>query len=245
MRRPYLSVVIPVFNEEAIIKDNVEKVVKFLLGKKYSWELIVVDDGSVDNSRIEISAFAKALAGKQNFRYIKHKKNLGKGAAVKTGMCTARGTYIIFMDADLSVPLGYIDDILIALKKSDVAIGSRRVEGAVIKKHQPIVRESMGRVFTKLTQVIMGVGVSDFTCGFKGFRREAAVNVFSKSRVARWAYDAEILFLAKRLGYKIVQVPVVWENRDDTRVRAGSAALEAFVDLIRIRYFDITGKYES
>ncbi len=238
MKTPHLSVVIPAFNEEVIIKKNLKEVLLYLSKKKYSSEVLVVDDGSGDKT--------ESIVGKiMSVKLVRHGHNLGKGAAVRTGMLSAAGKFVVFMDADLSVPLNYLDDIVEALDKFDVAIASRRVRGAVIKKHQPFIRETMGRVFTKITQVVMASDVADFTCGLKGFRREAARKVFGKSIINRWAYDSEIIFLAQKFGFSIKQVPIVWINRQDSRVRVGRAAAESLLDLVKIRVFDILGKYEN
>ncbi|OGM31964.1 hypothetical protein A2803_02650 [Candidatus Woesebacteria bacterium RIFCSPHIGHO2_01_FULL_44_21] len=238
MTTPHLSLVIPAYNEEGIIKSNLEKVLKFLSKKSYLWEIVVVDDGSRDNTPDIVNSLKKV-------RLVKLPENMGKGAAVKAGMLKARGKLIIFMDADLSVPLNYIDVVVRALHSSDVAIGSRRVKGSVIKKHQPFLRENMGRVFTKLTQIIIGSKIADFTCGFKGFTKEAASKVFAHGVIDRWAYDAEIIFLAEKFGLKITEVPVEWINREETRVKVGRATIESLIDLVKIRFFGLAGKYED
>lgn len=238
MKSPFLSLVIPAYNEEEIIEDNLNIIIGFLNKKKYSWEILVSDDGSHDKT----SEIARSFA-KKNVRLVSLLQNEGKGAALKAGVLAAKGEYVAFTDADLSVSIEYLDDIASALQKTDVAIASRRSKGAVIKRHQPLLREIMGRVFTLMTQVVVGSKIPDFTCGFKGFRREAALRVFSNSRVKRWSYDAEIIFLAKKYGYTISQVPIVWENREDTRVRLGSAVITSFLDLLKIRAYDLFGYY--
>ncbi len=236
----YLSLVIPVFNEEEIIKKNLDVVTRFLkkLGKSY--EIIVVDDGSSDST-------VKIVEGieDKNVKLIMLRQNRGKGAALRAGVAKASGKYILFSDADLSVPIEFLDEIIKKLQMHEVAVASRRVQGAVIKTHQPPLRELMGRVFTKLTQLLIQSGIADFTCGFKGFTYESGKKLFSQSRIDRWAYDAEIIFLAHKYGYKIAQVPVVWENRVDTRVKMGRAAVESFFDVLRVRVWELMGKYES
>lgn len=237
---PYLSLVIPAYNEEAILEKNLSTVISFLKKKNYTWEVVVADDGSSDTTR----EIVKKLSSK-GVRLTALKENQGKGAALKRGVLSAKGEYIVFTDADLSVSISYLDILLTALRNSDVAIASRRIKGAVIKRHQPFAREVMGRVFTLLTQIVVGSRIPDFTCGFKGFRRNAGLKVFSRSIVKRWSYDAEIIFLSKKFGYSISQIPIVWENREDTRVRLGSAVITSFVDLIKIRIFDLLGYYDE
>ena len=235
-----LTLIIPAYNEEKIISETLKSVLNFLSPKTYTWEVIVVDDGSKDKTSAIIKSFKKP-----GIRLISYAKNRGKGAAIRMGVKKARGEFIIFSDADLSVPIENIDKFLLELRKNDVVIGSRRIKGSKILVHQPWLRESMGRVFTFLTRLILNSKISDFTCGFKGFRREAALDIFGKAKLDRWAYDAEILFLAQKRGDKIAETPIFWKNREDTRVALGNAALVSFIDLLRIRLNDILGKYDK
>ena len=236
----HLSVVIPAYDEGKVLKENLEEIIKFLKSKKYTWEIVVVDDGSRDNTyKIAKSLFKK---GVKAYRLL---QNQGKGGALKEGFNKAKGDNIIFMDADLSVPLKNIDVFITELKKADVVIGSRRVSGSNIVVHQPFLRESMGRVFTLLTKIVTSTDLADYTCGFKGFEKKAGKKIFSHSLVKRWSYDAEIMFLAHKFGYNIRQVPVNWFNRKDTRVRLGDAVFTSFIDLIKIRVYDLLGKYSK
>lgn len=240
-KNPNLSVVIPAYNEEKIIQGSLTKVISYLKRKKFDWELIISDDGSRDKTYKIVGKLTSSKV-----RLVRLVKNRGKGAALREGILKAMGDYIIFMDADLSVPLENIEIFFNTLKKgTDVAIASRRVKGAKILVHQPWHRESMGRVFTFLTQLVTGTDIADFTCGFKGFRKESAQKIFRASLINRWAYDAEIIFLAKKFGLKITEIPIVWKNREDTRVRLKSVVLETFRDLFKIRLNDLSGKYEN
>lgn len=233
-----LSLIIPAYNEENIIKNTLEHVINFLSEKKYEWEVIVVDDGSHDLTSKIADKF-----NKKKVEVIRYDINRGKGRALKEGIQKAKGDFIIFSDADLSVDISKVDEMLYALKNSDVVIGSRRIQGAKIVVHQPMLRELMGRGYTLLTKLVTGVFLADFTCGFKGFRKKAAKDIFSKTLINRWAYDSEILFLAKKFKYKLTEIPVEWRNREDTRVVLRNVVLESLKDLIAIRVNDILGKY--
>ena len=243
MKELTLSIVVPAYNEEKIIKENLRKIISYLRIKKYDWEIVVADDGSTDKTA---SLVKKEIDKDKRVRLVRLNKNKGKGGALKEGILAARGKYIIFMDADLSVDLGNVDIFLKELKKgAAVVIASRRVKGAKIEVHQPWHRETMGRVFTLLTRILMKVNISDFTCGFKGFTKESAKKIFSASLINRWAYDAEILFLADKFGYKIKQMPITWKNRNETRVRLKKVVFETFRDLLKIRLNDFYRAYDQ
>jgi dolichyl-phosphate beta-glucosyltransferase len=235
----HLSIVIPAYNEGKVLKTNLEKIIQYLKGKKYTWEIIVIDDGSKDFTY----KIANSL-GKWGVKAYKLPQNQGKGRALKEGFNRANGEYMIFMDADLSVPLKNIDTFLSVLKDNKVVIGSRRISGSNIIVHQSFIRENMGRVFTLLTKIVTSTDLADYTCGFKGFEKRAGKKIFGHSQIKRWSYDAEIMFLANKFGYKIQQVPVEWFNRIDSRVRLGDAVITSFLDLIKIRVYDLLSKYD-
>lgn len=234
-----ISLVIPVYNEAKIIKDNITKIIDFLNKQKYKWEIVIVDDGSIDETIKIVDKFVNSKV-----RLVKLVKNSGKGAALRAGVKNSKGEYVVFTDADLSVPITYLNPILDNLQMGyPVVIGSRRVEGAIIEKHQPFFRELAGRFHTRLAQVFTGAKISDFTCGFKGFEAEAGKKIFSKSLIDRWSYDDEILFLAQKFGFAIKEVPINWINRSDSRVTMGSAMITSFLDLFKIRLNYFNGKY--
>lgn len=235
-----LSIVVPAYNEERIIKNSLNKILKFLSNKMYSWEVVVSDDGSSDATPKIVRSFKS-----KKVKLVRDPLNQGKGGALKKGILASSGEYIIFMDADLSVPLTNIDLFLKVLQREGgVVIASRRVTGAEILIHQPWHRETMGRFFTLMSRIVTSTNISDFTCGFKGFTKKAAIDIFSKSLIKRWAYDSEILFLANKLGYTIKEMPISWKNRKDTRVRLKRIVFETFFDLLKLRYFDFVGKYD-
>jgi len=234
-----LSLIIPAYNEQRVIKKTLQETVNYLMSKKYPWEVIVVDDGSTDNT----AKIAEKFTGK-GIKVVRLIANSGKGDAIRRGVVESRYKYIIFTDCDLSVPLKNIDKFLAILSKGgDVVIGSRRVAGSKIHVHQPFVRETMGRVFTFLTRKILQTNLADFTCGFKGFSSVVAKEIFTKGLIKRWAYDSEVLFLATKAGYKITEVPVEWYNRADSRVNLKLVVLESLFDLLRIRLNYLIGKY--
>ena len=233
-----LTLVIPAYNEEKILGKALKSIINFLSGKNFGWEVIVVDDGSKDKTSQVVKSFKRP-----EVRLVRLAENQGKGAAIRAGMLEAIGNFVIFSDADLSVSIEKVGDFLQELEKSDVVIGSRRIRGSKILIHQPWFRETLGRGFTLITNLIFGMNISDFTCGFKGFSRKAALNIFGRAQISRWSYDAEILFLAQKLGYKIVEVPVHWKNRKATRVTLKTAILTSFRDLFRIRINNFLGKY--
>ena len=235
-----LTLLIPTYNEEEIIKSTLIQVLNYLSKQKYSWEVLVVDDGSTDNTPKIVEGFRK-----KGVRLETLSENKGKGAALKVGVKSAGGEYIIFSDADLSVPIENIERFLHELDKQDVVIGSRRASGAIIEVHQPWLRENMGRVFTYISKIITNTKISDFTCGFKGFAAVVAKDIFERSQVERWSYDAEILYLASKLGYSIKELPVTWKNRKDSRVALAKDIATSLRDLLRVRLNDFFGKYDE
>ena len=237
----YLSLVIPAFNEDRRIGQSLERILSFFRAQSYPFEIIVVDDGSTDRTVEVVRGFA---ASDPQLRVEPQPQNRGKGEAIRKGMLLAGGKYLFFSDADLSVPIEAVPDFLSRLEAGDdVAVGSRRIAGAVIEVHQPIHRELMGKVFTGLSNLILGLKLKDFTCGFKAFRRDAARELFSRQRLGGWSFDSEILYLAKSKGYRIAEVPVVWRNDEATKVRLGRDVVRSFVDLWNIRINHTLGKY--
>jgi len=237
----YLSLVIPAFNEDRRIGESLDRILSFFRGQSYTFEIIVVDDGSTDRTVEVVRGFA---ASEPRLRVEAQPRNFGKGEAIRKGMLLAGGKHLFFSDADLSVPIEAVPDFLSRLEAGyDVAVGSRRAAGAVIEVHQPIHRELMGKVFTRLSNLILGLRLKDFTCGFKAFRRDAARELFSRQRLGGWSFDSEILYLAKAKGYRIAEVPVVWRNDEATKVRLGRDVVRSFVDLWNIRLNHALGKY--
>ena len=228
-----ISVVIPVFNEEKRLPKTFSALNALSRDPFFSGaEIIFVDDGSSDGTRKLIENFRSG----KNVKLVSYEKNRGKGFAVRRGMLEANNDYALFLDADMSTPLGELKKFAPFMEQgAHVIIGTRKAAGARILKHQPFLRQKMGEVYTALANLATGARVSDFTCGFKCFSMEAIHKIFPYARIDRWSYDAEILYLARLCNLKIHEVPVLWTNDEDSRVRLGKDALQSFTDLLKIR----------
>lgn len=239
----YLSLIIPVFNEEARIGKSLERILSFLQSQPYSSEVIIVDDGSTDRTVGLIRELAEDDSG---VRIHRQPRNQGKGEAVKQGMLLGNGNYLFFSDADLSVPIETLSLFLSYLEKDcDIAIGSRQKAGAIIELHQPFLRELLGKIYTWLSNWITALRISDFTCGFKGFRRNAALDLFSCQRLTSWSFDAEIIYLGHVKGYRLREIPVRWRNDQATKVRLWQDVFTSFLGLLKIRLNHSLGRYRS
>lgn len=238
--RVYLSLVLPAYNEEKRIVESLKRILQFLEAQAYSHEVILVDDGSEDRT---VEVVGKISQGR-NVRILQNGKNLGKGGAVRSGILQARGQYLFFTDVDLSVPIETIAPFLIRLEEgSDITIGTRAKSGAMVEVRQPIYREFMGKVYTSLSNRILGLDISDFTCGFKGFCRKVAVDLFSRQQLADWSFDSEILYLAKLKNYSVIEIPVTWRDDRATKVRLWRDIFTSFLGLLKIRLNYYLGKY--
>lgn len=232
---PYLSVVVPLYNEEKRLLDGFKTIYSHLKKKPYIWEIIFVDDGSMDKTNDMLLDIASRHS---DMRIIKNERNMGKGAAVKNGVLFAKGDIILFTDIDLSVPVSYIDAFIARIQEGyDAAIGSRRIEGSIIETHQSPLREFMGRCFTFISNFLLGINFSDHTCGMKAFKKDTAYALFSRQRIGRWAFDSEILFLSKKSAYKVAEVPVSWKDMPGTKVKMLKDAVRSLVDIAKIRFY--------
>jgi dolichyl-phosphate beta-glucosyltransferase len=237
---PHLSIVIPAYNEERRLPPTLERIVAWIAEQDFACEVVVVDDGSRDATA---DAARRALAGVPH-RVLVHERNRGKGAGLATGMTDARGEYVLMTDADLSTPIEELPKFLaVHAQGVPVVIGTRKTKGANVLRHQSPLRERMGRVFTLLSNALVCPGITDFTCGFKCFRADACREIFSRQREEGWAYDTEVLYLARRLGFEVREVPVSWTNDPSTRVRLLRDAVGSFMGLLRIRGRALAGRY--
>ena len=236
---PHLSVVIPAYNEAKRIGATVRRVLDYLGSQAYDWEFLVVDDGSQDDT-----AAVGRQAGGDRVRILSYRPNRGKGGALRVGMLEAAGEIIVFSDADLSTPIEQIEAFLPWFEQGyDVVIGSRKMRGARIAVRQPLLRRLGGRAFTALSNLILGVRVSDTTCGFKAWTRPAAREVFSRLTIPGWGFDSEVLLIAHRLGFRIKEVPVRWADHAASRVSLLRDTLGSFSELLRIRIKAWRGHY--
>lgn len=236
----YLSIIIPAFREATRIGPTLETVYEYLKKAPYQSEVIVVDDGSPDNTvDVVRQAFASLPKSEQvRFRLCELGHNRGKGAAVQAGMMNATGTIRIFTDADLSTPIYEIKKVITAIEEGgfDIVVGSRALEGrTLVKVHQPWYREMMGRFFNLLVQIFVIRGIKDTQCGFKGFTAAAATALFGQQKVMGFSFDVEILYLAKQAGYEVKEVAVEWSNDERTTVGALSDSTKMFYEILRIR----------
>jgi len=233
-----ISLIIPIYNEEGRV-HNLNTLWKYIKNKIYIKELIIVNDGSTDDTLFFLTRFQKITRCK----LISYSKNKGKGYAVKKGVISAKGTHILFMDVDLSTPPKMVGELKKIIQSADIIIGTRKNKKAILLQRQSMIREVMGIFFTTISQKISGVEVSDFTCGFKCFSNKAAKKIFKKQRINRWAFDAESLFLAKKYGFSITELPVQWSDRKGTKVRFPQDIIQSLFDVVAIRLNELFSKY--
>ena len=225
-----VSLIIPAYNEEQRIQKSLQSAVDYLDKQELNYEIIVVNDGSSDNTSDVVKSFNK------NVILLEQERNFGKGAAVKRGMLESTGKYRIFSDADFSTPIYELPKVLDKLKNgADVCIGSRTIEPDMIKEHQPFYREFMGKTFNKIVQFLLFKGISDTQCGFKGVNAEAARTIFEKAEIDGFGFDVEMLFIANNLGLKIEQVAVEWYNDERSTVSPIKDSVKMIFELLKIR----------
>jgi glycosyltransferase involved in cell wall biosynthesis len=238
--QPLVSIVVPAFNEAARIGNSITKIDAFMRRSPSVFELIVVDDGSTDQTA-EIVERSKT----PRLRLVQNDGNRGKGYTVRHGVLSASGKYVLFTDADLSAPIEELEKLLdVALKEhADVVIGSRALDAKYIEKHQSRLRELSGKTFNAMVRLLLGLQLHDTQCGFKLFDREKSRSVFEQQTTNGFGFDPEILFLAKRKGLKIRETPVRWSHAEGSKVNVFRDGLRMLLDLIRIRWNAIIGRY--
>ena len=230
---PHISIVIPVYNEEERIGESLRKIVKFLENKEYSWEILIVDDGCKDKT----IPLVKEILERKNHRILKNERNLGKGASIRRGMLSAKGEIRLFTDADLSTPIDELDKLADPINDGyDVTFGSRAMKESELLVRQPWYREMMGRSFNLMVQILHLPGIKDTQCGFKLFTRRAVEAIFPRQKMQGFCFDVEILVLARRLGFKIKEVPVRWIDSPQSKVSPWKDATKMFMDLIKLKF---------
>lgn len=236
-----LSIVIPVYNETGRIGSTLQRLLERAQAGPDACEILVVDDGSTDGT---VELVERICRESPAVRLLRNPGNCGKGFAVRNGMLDARGEYLLFSDADLSTPIEEAERLWEALKNGyDVAIGSRALKPEWVYPRQPWARETAGKTFNLFVRALTGLPYRDTQCGFKAFRREAARAIFSRQTIPGFGFDVEILYLARKLGYRALEVPVHWANDPRTKVRPVRDGRRMLGDLVRIRWNDWTGKY--
>ncbi len=238
---PQLTLLLPVYNEAPRIERSLDTLSAHAQGLAESYEILCVDDGSSDASAALVRARAQA---DPRIRLVECGRNRGKGAAIRTGFEQALGARVVFMDVDLSTDLAATAPLLAALDAgADVVLGSRHHRSASIAQRQPFVREALGKLFRRATGAAFARGDFDFTCGFKGFRRAAAQAIAKRLTIERWTFDVEIVVIARTLGLRIEQVPVLWHHEGGSKVRVVHAVLTSLRDLARIALRRAVGGY--
>lgn len=248
MNKLYLSVVIPAYNEETNLKKGaLDSVYDYLKKQDYSWEVLVVDDGSSDKTAELAKEFAK---DKDNFRVLEE-PHRGKGGTVIKGVLSSEGKYVIFTDMDQATPINQVEKVLPKFEEGlDVVIGSRAG-----RKGAPPLRKAMAYGFSLLRLLILRLPFKDTQCGFKGFTRQAAQMIFKRLEVFKESkgvegasvsagFDLEVLYIARKLGLRVAEVPVVWRHKEGTKVNAIKDSWEGLRDLIRVRINALTGQYK-
>ena len=229
-----LSIIVPAYNEEQRLPATLTRMRAYLDGCDEPYEVLIVDDGSTDNT----VAMSRTIAdGWPELQVLALERNAGKGAAVRLGMLTARGEHRVFSDADLSTPIEEVERLRAQLHGNcAVAIASRALPESQIAIHQPGRREVMGRTYNRLLRLAALRGLHDTQCGFKAFTADAAVACFEPLRTLRFGFDAEVLLRARRLGWTVAEVPVRWEHKEDSRVSAMRDSIGTLYDLLRLRF---------
>ena len=240
---PTYSIVVPAYNESARLGASLGKILSYIAQQKWSAqvEVIVVNDGSLDDTAAIVRRLAESNPA---LRLVENPGNRGKGYSVRNGMLQARGGVVIFSDADLSSPIEELPKLLKPLNDgADIAIGSRWLQSELQTQRQPLHRQIFGRVFNLLLRITLGLHFKDTQCGFKAFQKRAVQKIFPLQKIERWGFDPEILFLACKFGFRVQEVPVAWAHSGGTRIHPLTDGSRMFWDMLRIRWYDLTGKY--
>jgi len=237
------SIVIPAYNESARIRPTLDEILRHVRDQAWDAEILVVNDGSRDDTAQIVREYGKLHP---QVLLLENPGNRGKGYSVRNGMLHARGDICLFSDADLSSPITEARKLFDALAAgADIAIGSRWLRPDLQTERQSLLRQAFGRIFNLVLRIILGLNFADTQCGFKAFRREAAQSIFPLQKIERWGFDPENLFLARRAGLRVDEVPVVWAHAEGTSLRPFRDGMRMFVEVLRIRWYAMTGRYAA
>jgi len=237
------SIILPAYNERARIAGTLDKILAHATECGWKVEVIVVNDGSSDGTAEIVCEYARKHAA---LRLLENPGNRGKGYSVRNGMLHATGDILLFSDADLSSPIEEADKLFAAIAQgADIAIGSRWVDRRLQIRRQPLHRRLLGRMFNLALRVILGLQFKDTQCGFKAFTRRSAQAIFPLQKIERWGFDPELLYLARKFGFVVREVPVAWSHREGTRIHPLRDGIRMFGELIRIRWYAMKGSYSA
>jgi glycosyltransferase involved in cell wall biosynthesis len=237
------SIIIPAYNESGRIRPTLDELLRYTQQRNWDVEILVVDDGSRDDTAQIVREYGKSHP---HILLLENPGNRGKGFSVRNGMLHARGDICLFTDADLSSPISEAPKLFDAITAgADIAIGSRWLRSDLQTERQPLYRQAFGRIFNIVLRLFLGLNFADTQCGFKAFRHQAAQRIFPLQRIERWGFDPEILFLARRQGLTVKEVPVVWAHSEGTRLHPFRDGLRMFIEVLRVRWNSITGAYTS
>ncbi len=243
MPSPTYSIVLPAYNESERIAATIEKISAFATQRGWQAEIIVVNDGSSDDTAEVVRHCAATRPG---VRLLQNPGNRGKGYSVRHGMLQAQGEILLFSDADLSSPIAEAEKLFAAIAGgADIAIGSRWLKTELQLRRQPLFRRIYGRIFNLALRLVLGLQFKDTQCGFKAFNRRAAHALFPLQKIERWGFDPELLYLAERLHLRVEEVPVAWAHREGTRINPLRDGMHMFVEMLQIRWNGLRGEYRA
>ena len=235
------SFIIPAYNEGARLGSTLDRVLSYIAAQRWDAEVVVVNDGSRDQTADMVLARAQTHP---ELRLIENPGNRGKGYSVRNGMLSARGEVLLFSDADLSSPIEEAKKLFAAIEAgADIAIGSRWLQPETQTQRQSPLRQFYGRLFNLALRLLLGLNFKDTQCGFKAFTRGAALAIFPLQKIERWGFDPELLYLARRRGLKVKEVPVAWAHVEGTRLSPLRDGIRMFGEVLKIRWYALTGKY--
>ena len=239
-----LSVVIPAYNEERRILPTLKAIAGYLARGNWRAEILVVDDGSADSTADLVLESSRTLPG---VRLLRNGRNRGKGYSIRHGFTESRGTLVLLTDADLSTPIEEIEKLLPAVReeRNGIAVGSRGLDPSTVEVPQGWMRRNMGKTFNVIVRTLTGLSIRDTQCGFKLLKRDLFVPIFKAARVDRFSYDVEILYLARRRGIEVAEIPVIWRNSPQSRVSFVRDSLQMLWDVVKIVLRDRTGGYRE